>query len=82
MSARRQAPKKSVCAICGAPQEEPFKPFCSGRCTDVDLNRWLTGRYAVPAEELDEQDLDELDALGRGGQAGPEDGGEGGDTGG
>jgi endogenous inhibitor of DNA gyrase (YacG/DUF329 family) len=42
------------CAICGKPQIERFRPFCSQRCTDVDLHRWLSGAYAVPAVEDDE----------------------------
>jgi endogenous inhibitor of DNA gyrase (YacG/DUF329 family) len=42
------------CAICGKPQIERFRPFCSRRCTDVDLHRWLAGAYAVPAVEDDE----------------------------
>jgi endogenous inhibitor of DNA gyrase (YacG/DUF329 family) len=37
--------------ICGKPQDEKYKPFCSRRCADVDLNRWFSGRYAIPAEE-------------------------------
>jgi uncharacterized protein len=45
------APK---CPICGKPMEAAYRPFCSKRCADVDLQRWLTGRYAIPAEE-DEQ---------------------------
>lgn len=43
------------CPICGKPAEEKWKPFCSKRCADVDLNRWLTGRYAVPASEEDDE---------------------------
>lgn len=39
------------CVICGKPQEERFRPFCSKRCADVDLSRWLKGAYAIPAEE-------------------------------
>ena len=31
--------------------ENPFAPFCSARCADVDLGRWLTGQYAIPAED-------------------------------
>ena len=31
-----------------------FRPFCSKRCSDVDLHRWLSGRYAVPAVEAEE----------------------------
>jgi uncharacterized protein len=42
------------CPICGKPAQPEFKPFCSKRCADVDLHRWLTGRYAVPAVEDDE----------------------------
>jgi endogenous inhibitor of DNA gyrase (YacG/DUF329 family) len=32
-----------------------FKPFCSKRCADVDLQRWLSGRYAIPVEEEPEE---------------------------
>lgn len=39
------------CPICGKPPQAEYKPFCSRRCADVDLQRWLTGAYAVPAEE-------------------------------
>jgi uncharacterized protein len=42
------------CPICGKPALPDFRPFCSKRCADVDLHRWLTGRYAVPAVEDDE----------------------------
>ncbi|MCL4189299.1 MAG: DNA gyrase inhibitor YacG [Rhodobacteraceae bacterium] len=37
------------CPVCGRPAEARFRPFCSRRCADVDLGRWLTGRYAIPA---------------------------------
>ena len=39
------------CAICGKPAVERFRPFCSSRCKNVDLNRWFSGTYAIPAEE-------------------------------
>lgn len=39
------------CVICGKPQDERFRPFCSKRCADVDLARWMKGIYAIPAEE-------------------------------
>lgn len=42
------------CPICGKPAEARFRPFCSKRCADVDLNRWLTGGYAIPAVEDEE----------------------------
>jgi endogenous inhibitor of DNA gyrase (YacG/DUF329 family) len=40
--------RTNACPICGKPVEPAFKPFCSRRCADIDLNRWLTGLYAVP----------------------------------
>ena len=45
-----------ACPICGKPVAAAFKPFCSKRCTDVDLNRWLSGVYAVPVTEDEEED--------------------------
>jgi endogenous inhibitor of DNA gyrase (YacG/DUF329 family) len=39
------------CPICGKPTAADYRPFCSRRCADVDLQRWLRGAYAVPAEE-------------------------------
>ncbi len=44
------------CPICGKPQAAAAKPFCSDRCRDVDLNRWLSGSYAIPAREGEEED--------------------------
>lgn len=41
------------CPICGLESDRKFFPFCSKRCADVDLNRWLTGQYAVPVVEED-----------------------------
>ena len=39
------------CPICGQATARQWRPFCSRRCADVDLGRWLTGAYAVPTEE-------------------------------
>ena len=41
------------CPICGKPAEARYRPFCSKRCADVDLQRWLSGVYAVPVVEED-----------------------------
>jgi len=41
------------CPICGRPTEPDQRPFCSRRCADLDLQRWLSGRYAIPAAEED-----------------------------
>lgn len=44
-------PAARKCPICGKPAVDEFKPFCSKRCADVDLNRWLTGSYVIPARD-------------------------------
>ncbi len=40
---------KPTCPICGKPTVDEMRPFCSRRCADVDLGRWLTGQYRIPA---------------------------------
>jgi uncharacterized protein len=45
-----------TCPICGKPADEPFRPFCSKRCADIDLNRWLSGVYAVPVKDDEDED--------------------------
>ncbi len=42
------------CPICEKPTERTFRPFCSKRCADIDLGRWLNGSYAIPAESAPE----------------------------
>ena len=44
------------CPICGKPASGANKPFCSPRCRDVDLNRWLSGSYTIPGRPLGEED--------------------------
>ena len=44
------------CPICSKPATDASKPFCSERCSDVDLNRWLSGSYAIPARDGEEED--------------------------
>ena len=53
--------QQKKCPICGKPTVDKYKPFCSKRCADVDLNRWLTGSYVIPArdDEPQQQDDDE-----------------------
>ena len=46
----------SVCPICKKPSEQRYRPFCSKRCADVDLGRWLTESYAVPARPASEDE--------------------------
>jgi endogenous inhibitor of DNA gyrase (YacG/DUF329 family) len=40
--------KARVCPNCGKPRSERYDPFCSKRCADVDLHKWLSGAYVVP----------------------------------
>mgnify|MGYP006275030149 CR=1 FL=1 len=44
------------CPHCGARAIRDFRPFCSKRCADLDLGRWLSGAYAIPAVETDDPD--------------------------
>jgi uncharacterized protein len=48
--------KGRACPICGKEAQEETRPFCSKRCRDVDLNRWLSGSYVVPGSENDEEE--------------------------
>ncbi len=40
-----------TCPICKKPASHQYRPFCSRRCADVDLGRWLTEGYAIPADD-------------------------------
>jgi hypothetical protein len=44
------------CPICSKPTDPAYRPFCSRRCADIDLQRWLVGRYAIPAGRDDESE--------------------------
>jgi endogenous inhibitor of DNA gyrase (YacG/DUF329 family) len=46
------------CPICGKPPAEASRPFCSERCRDVDLNRWLSNSYAIPGRNDADEDAD------------------------
>ncbi|MEM7567482.1 MAG: DNA gyrase inhibitor YacG [Pseudomonadota bacterium] len=55
----QDAATRRPCPICGKPASTEYKPFCSRRCADVDLNRWLSGSYAIPVTEEDDEDGDQ-----------------------
>jgi uncharacterized protein len=46
----------SRCPICRKPAAEAYRPFCSKRCADVDLNRWFSGAYVVAGKEEEDED--------------------------
>ena len=56
--AKKPAGPLKTCPICGKPQSEATRPFCSSRCRDVDLNRWLTGTYLIPGRDDDQDDVE------------------------
>lgn len=55
---RRRAQKAEPCPICRKPADPAFTPFCSTRCADIDLGRWLTDRYAIPTAEDEDEDAE------------------------
>ena len=46
-----------ACPICEKDTDQKYRPFCSKRCADVDLGRWLSGAYAIPS--TDPEDMEE-----------------------
>ncbi len=51
---RKPAEKSGLprCPICGKATGPEHRPFCSKRCAEIDLGRWLKGAYAVPGEPV------------------------------
>ena len=49
-----RSPTGKPCAVCGKPALARYKPFCSSRCADIDLGRWLKGSYVIPGAPVDE----------------------------
>jgi endogenous inhibitor of DNA gyrase (YacG/DUF329 family) len=52
LRAVRTTPK---CPVCSKPEDGKYRPFCSKRCADIDLGRWLKESYRVPTEETLEE---------------------------
>ena len=61
MPDRRSEPSQpdnnKKCPECGKPRQHAYRPFCSERCRDLDLNKWFKGSYAIPVkdDEYDDQ---------------------------
>ena len=53
--------KERPCPICGRPRSERYDPFCSRRCADVDLHRWLKGSYVIPGASASREPTTETD---------------------
>ncbi|HEX9463345.1 MAG TPA: DNA gyrase inhibitor YacG [Alphaproteobacteria bacterium] len=56
---RAQRTRKKKCPICGRPPLAANDPFCSKRCADEDLRRWLTGGYRLPTRDTPESGPDD-----------------------
>ncbi len=52
----RKLGANGTCPICSRIASERFRPFCSKRCADIDLHRWLSGSYAIPVTEDSDED--------------------------
>ena len=53
--------RRVVCPLCKQLAQVPYTPFCSRRCAQLDLGKWLTGDYAIPAHEaMDDSDVETL----------------------
>ena len=48
--------RQGKCPICGRPTQAATRPFCSPRCAEVDLARWLGGRYVIAGHADAEED--------------------------
>ncbi|HZY12243.1 MAG TPA: DNA gyrase inhibitor YacG [Beijerinckiaceae bacterium] len=55
-SCQPQTERRPACPLCGKPADAHYRPFCSKRCADIDLNRWLGGVYAIPSRGADEDE--------------------------
>ena len=53
--------QKATCPLCQQPAKALYRPFCSRRCAQLDLGKWLTGDYRVPAHEaMEDNDVEML----------------------
>ncbi len=56
--------KPQPCPECARPSTRESYPFCSERCRNIDLNRWLSGSYAIPVSEVEDNQDDDFDDRG------------------
>jgi hypothetical protein len=53
--------KTNKCPICSKIPEDGYRPFCSKRCADVDLGKWLNHSYAIPAENTENESASDIE---------------------
>lgn len=49
------------CPMCKEKASETYRPFCSRRCADLDLARWLKGQYAIPGRHAAPEEMEQAD---------------------
>ena len=53
-TAQPSAPRQVACPACGGPSlyspHNPWRPFCSERCKQMDLGAWASEGFRVPAD--------------------------------
>ena len=69
-SSTPKSASSAKCPICGRASDITYRPFCSRRCADVDLSRWLRGSYAIPGAEDADEDGDGMGDAGDDGHGG------------
>ena len=57
----KRSKKAKPCPTCGGPSTKKARPFCSKRCADIDLGRWLQGKYAVAAVDAADDSIIEVE---------------------
>ena len=58
---KMEKPKpKPKCPECSKPVHDDYRPFCSKRCADIDLGRWLKGDYVLPGDTNPASDLGDM----------------------
>ena len=60
MTMKPENEPRKACPICRKPSVKPFTPFCSKRCADIDLGRWLKGVYSIPVSEAEDTEEGEM----------------------
>jgi hypothetical protein len=50
---------RAACPICGKPIAAAHRPFCSARCRNIDLGRWLKEGYRIETDEGPDDGQDE-----------------------
>ena len=59
-STKQQENSKKRCLNCAKPLLPEFRPFCSPRCSQLDLSKWLNEDYRLPVVEFDDLDEEEF----------------------